>query len=187
MILLIDGYNLIKHALNIQYVPPDDKFKFLQRLNSYAKKRGHQIHIVFDGYNDEVNFSSSRVRVIFSGHQQSADDYIKSVATGFNSEVLLISSDRELCNFVEEDSNLEYMDSLEFYSFLLISEGGGNTTVKNTGTIKTSLEENLELDSLMEESLGLEIKAEDVAVSVEPKLHKYSREDKRILRKIRKL
>jgi predicted RNA-binding protein with PIN domain len=188
MILLIDGYNLIKQALGIQYVPPEDMFKFLQRLNSYASKKSLKVDIVFDGYNDELSFSSSRVKVLFSGHQESADDLIKSIAVGLSDDVLLISSDRELCNFVENDSKLEHMDSLEFYSFLKASESQDSGSVVQDYTVKTAEEENLELDNLMEQSFGVEMKAEDFEIcSGEPKRHKTSKNDKRILKKIRKL
>lgn len=188
MNILIDGYNLIKQALNINYVPPDDKFKFLNRLNKYAQKRGHQITVVFDGYDDDLKFSSSRVKIVFSGYNKSADDLIMEIAGNFKGDVLLVSSDRELCNFVEEDSKLEYMDSLEFYSFLKKSEREDSGEVVQEQTVKMTDSNNAELDKLMQQDFGLEIKSEDVDICYsEPTRHKQSKNEKRILKKIEKL
>lgn len=188
MNILIDGYNLIKQSSNVNYVPPDEKFKFLNRLNKYAKKRGHQITIVFDGYDDDLKFSSSRVKVIFSGYNKSADDLIMEISGSFKGDVLLVSSDRELCNFVEEDSKLEYMDSLEFYSFLKKSEREDSGDIVQEQIVKMTDSNNVELDNLMQQDFGLELKVEDVNICYsEPKRHRQSKNDKRILNKIKKL
>lgn len=190
MIILVDGYNLIKQALNVKHIAPDDKLKFLHRLSNYAKKKNLQLHVVFDGYDDNDNFTSRHLKVSYSGYKESADKLIEHLALNVKGNALLVSSDRELCNFVEEDSKLEYMDSLEFYSFLKRSESE-DAQGCNSGsgqTIKISENEDQELDQLMSQDFGLEMKLEDFVKSdCGLPRHKPTKDEKRILNKIKKL
>ena len=78
MKLVIDGYNLLKNILKIQYVSLRERDQFLKRLSLYAEKKSVQILIVFDG--GDVNFNYSEraygIEIIYSGFIDSADDVI---------------------------------------------------------------------------------------------------------------
>ena len=195
MIILVDGYNLIKQALNVKHIAPDDKLKFLHRLSNYARKKNLQLHVIFDGYDDNDNFSSRHLKVSYSGYKESADKFIENLAWNVKGDALLVSSDKELCNFVEEDSKFEYMDSLEFYAFLKKSEVEDAQDVYRNDhfasardIIKISKNEDQELDQLMAQDFGLEMKLEDFVKSdCGLPRHKPTKNEKRILNKIKKL
>ena len=182
MFILIDGYNLLKNALNLKRVSPKERFQFLQRLNSYFQRKNLVGQIVFDGYDDIDSFSSKKLEVSYSGYDQTADDFIKELAPKIKNDLLIVSSDRALCDYLENEYNVEYMDSLEFFSFIKRSEICQNETHLND-FVKMSENKDFELDQLMEESL-IEFKDE---AETEERQEKLSKNEKRIFNKIKKL
>src|SRR5690349_11587596 len=78
MILIIDGYNVLKQVYGKQI---DEKLRthFIKKLQQYASKKGHHLIVIFDGYfHDDASYTKSkRLEVIYSGLNLSADDVIK--------------------------------------------------------------------------------------------------------------
>lgn len=101
MIVLIDGYNLLRHAFAKEKGKLiKQREQFIKQLGYYRnKKENLQIIIVFDGglakhANREVH---AGVAVIYSGQNSSADDWILDfVKKNKEKEILLVTLDREL-------------------------------------------------------------------------------------------
>ena len=93
MILLIDGYNLIKNVLGVSSITSKDKSDFIRKLDSYAKQKNHKVILVFDGGGYSFPFTEKigLVKVIYSGYKQSADDFIKNyIKENKNQNLLLL-------------------------------------------------------------------------------------------------
>lgn len=102
MVLLIDGYNVIKYLLPHNSREHDAQRDWLiARLATYARVKRDEISgvtIVFDGglfrhRHREVHRS---VAVVFSGHQRSADDVLVEYAQSFGAQAVIVTNDREL-------------------------------------------------------------------------------------------
>lgn len=162
MILLIDGYNVIKQALGKQEISEFEREDFIKMLGKYAKIRGHKIRLVFDGGPSYSAIKESRydINIVYSGAKESADDYIKRYMDKNKSlDVLLVSTDREICRYAFR-LRIEQIDSKDFYDiFIKTIESGkylenGNFIGKNKNSkvVKLSETENPDLDLLMEQS-----------------------------------
>ena len=70
MIILIDAYNVIKTVYRAAHVAPGDIEQFISLLNTYAKKSGHRLHVVFDGFGPESMRVAPHASVTlhYSGH-----------------------------------------------------------------------------------------------------------------------
>lgn len=156
MILLIDGYNLIKQALQKAEISEYERENFISRLGKYGKIRGHKVELVFDGgpTDNPLKESLYGVYVTYSGYKKSADDYIKDYLDRNRAlDILLVSSDRDICRHAAR-LDVEQIDSVDFYS--IMSDLLGNTRAekqqKACQAVKLSKDENLELDELMRQS-----------------------------------
>ena len=195
MILLIDGYNLIKNALSVSTISDHDKSLFIKKLHYYAKKKGHKIILFFDG--GGFGFPSAEnvglVRVIYSGYKQSADELIKSyILENKNQDLLLITSDREIRSFASQ-FRVQSLPALDFY-FLLKNDqeapAKAITAEKTKDTLyKTTSQDTPDLDTLMEEASRIMIrKTEDRGQEPKNKhQNSISRKDKKLVQKLKKL
>ncbi len=192
MILLIDGYNLIKQVIKSTDVSPDIRSKFINELAGYSKKKNHKIVIVFDG--GDFPFPSleeyNNIQIIYSGYKDSADTVIKDyLSENSSKDILLVSSDRELRDCASK-LNIDSIKSLEFYGFVNNLKTGiipkkvrGDTVVH-----KTSSESDINLDELMMGASGrIYFKEEDFEVKNLIDDRKLENNSKKILKKIKKL
>ncbi len=192
MILLIDGYNLIKNVISSD---ANEKVRedFIKKLNNYAKKRHHKVTIVFDGggYTFPTTDVFHEVTVIYSGYKYSADEIIKNILDDLkNKELLLITSDNELRNFAKK-INIDSIASQEFYGFMKdIKEFVPELSLQKSDDIahKITQKEDEELDKLMDEaSKTILRKKEDIGPKVKEKFKELPKNDKKLIKKIKKL
>ncbi len=192
MILLIDGYNLIKNVISKD---ANEKVRedFVKKLNIYAKKRHHKITIVFDGggYTFPTTDIFQEVTITYSGYKYSADEIIKNILDDHkNKELLLITSDNELRKFAKQ-INIDSISSQEFYNFMKEEkEFIPELSMQKSDDIahKITQKTNDELDKLMQEaSKTILKKKEDFEPKSKAKLKELPKNDRKLIKKIKKL
>jgi len=195
MILVIDGYNVLKQVFLKSMISERERIKFVNQLAKYSKKKGHEVKLVFDGglLRWPTIEQVGRVSVIYVGAEEIADDYIKRYLADHKFlDILVVSSDQDICNFAKR-LNIESIDAKEFYSILLtgLKKNNDQKKVKETKIIKISKQEDEELDKVMEEASKIvDYKAEDFLHSCDMekiKSKKRSKKDKKKLKQIKKL
>ncbi|MFC1842677.1 NYN domain-containing protein [Candidatus Dependentiae bacterium] len=196
MILLIDGYNVIKQAMLKSKITERERDKFIKQLSKYHEAKGHNIKLVFDGgpFDFPTKEKISGIYVIYVGAQESADDYIKRYLSEHKAlDILLVSSDRDICRHASR-LGIEQIDAKEFYAILqsALKKGISGKLEKQTVAVKTTDKENKELDALMQEaSKVMQYKTEDFTGSAddarESKSHKLPKKERKKLKKIKKL
>lgn len=127
MKLIIDGYNLIastnilkerKDALskNCKYL-----IDLLVQYNSFKK---FHIIVIFDGwqygYPIETSEDIKGIKVIYSKRGEKADEVIKKMASKLKDSCLVVSSDREIVDYVEKAGS-NSISAKEFASRLSLS------------------------------------------------------------------
>jgi len=108
MHIIIDGYNLIRQSDELrryERVSLEEGRKALIRdVSSYKKRKGHKVTVVFDGWvggsPEEERDRSSGVNIIYSRKGEKADDVIKRLANERTEEIVVVSSDRDIADFV---------------------------------------------------------------------------------------
>lgn len=199
MILVIDGYNVIKQAMMKSEISDCERIAFIKQLGKYCKTKGHKALLVFDaGQSDCATKESLHgVTVIYSGHRESADDYIKDYLKRNRAlDLLLVSTDRDICRHAS-GLNIEQIDARDFYDIMCAEvsnfveqrhSGHGGQALK---AVKTSKIENSELDSVMQESSKfVNKKSEDMQIDglfTGIKQNKISKKEAKKLKKIKKL
>ncbi|KKP29908.1 MAG: hypothetical protein UR12_C0001G0043 [candidate division TM6 bacterium GW2011_GWF2_30_66] len=158
MILLIDGYNVVKQALMKNDVSDKERDIFIAQLGKYCKIKGHKARLVFDGGPSDRPTKELLygVTVIYSGYRDSADDYIKDYLDAHKAlDLLLVSTDRDICRHASR-INVEQLDAKDFYYIMSVSLNNLgkhlDDKVANRLAIatKTSESVNKELDELMQ-------------------------------------
>jgi len=194
MILLIDGYNVLKQVFPAQIIGERQRKKFIENLGRYGKKRQHKIVLVFDAgpYERSWQEKVAGVYVVYSGTLETADDYIKRYLEEHRElDILLVSSDRELRSAAARWS-IESMRAPEFYKIVQeFLKSGVAQAVKKTDVVKTSEEKNVDLDEIMREgSKVVQSKVDDFVKlkrSRKSKAHRPSKKEQKKLKKLKKL
>lgn len=124
MILLIDGYNVLKLIYpHIKGPLEKQRNLFIQELGLYNKKKDSklkEIIIVFDGglLNHATREIKHSIIVIFSGKKQSADDWIIDfVQRKKQEEITLVTMDRKLIELCKRQT-IATIKSEAFYSII---------------------------------------------------------------------
>lgn len=194
MILIIDGYNVLKQALHSTLVSITVKDRFVAQLNKYGKVKGHSILLVFDGGSTE-RADRDRVgcvTVIHSGFGQSADEWIKQYVSQHRGlDCILVSTDRELGSYAARHG-VTCIDALDFYRLLQQSFGKQQEAVLDQGKlVKTAQHEVPELDNLMQEaSRIMQSKSEDMVDIKKTRTassHTLSKQERAMAKKLKKL
>lgn len=193
MEIIIDGYNLLKQILPHIMVSSRERNHFIARLNVYAKHKGHNIICVFDGGDRERPTSDriGKVTVVYSGYQLSADAYIKEyVAKRKAYDILLVSSDRELCVWAAR-YDIPSLDVHHFNTALLQGTNLNRQNAPEQQLVKVSEVQSQELDALMEEA------AKQMVIKSEESDYRHknrsspsytpSKKERALLKKIKKL
>lgn len=193
MILIIDGYNILKRQHGVRLIDDTIRKRFIHGVAAYARHSGNKVVIVFDGgaQDDAYEEYGRNVQVVYSGTRETADDYIKRYVAQHNmKDLMLVTSDREL-NRVADRYDIPSLDAHEFVLVLQYSEGerSGQHISANAPIIKTSSEEIPELDALMETaSKMVPQKSDDVKASHRKSAaQKMSKKERELLKKVKKL
>ena len=99
MILLIDGYNILKRQYRVRMISEVMRTRFIKGIAAYTRQSGNKVVIVFDGMaqDDAYEEYGRGVQVVYSGTRETADDYIKRyVEKHHTKDLMLVTSDREL-------------------------------------------------------------------------------------------
>ena len=108
MIILIDGYNLIRQSDELRRYERKSleagRKALIAKLIEYGKKKNHQITVVFDGvqngWADEGRDREGKINIIYSRHGEKADDVIKRMTAHIGEDIIIVSSDREISSYV---------------------------------------------------------------------------------------
>jgi len=117
---IIDGNNLIGCSPDISLGDPDARDKLIQLIRKFQESKQTKVTLVFDGMPSPggqlKNVISAKFTVLFPRHGHSADDEIKRLLNAYHqlSEVVLVTSDRELKLFARE-KGAKTRNSVEFY------------------------------------------------------------------------
>lgn len=165
MIIIVDGYNLLKQLHVGKYIDEDTRMQLIHQLASYQKKRGHEIVLVFDGGINPWPIQEDKlgVCVVYPGINKSADDYIKVYISEFQGQdLLLVSSDRELNHWAGKH-DIVSLNSMPFFEIVRDTLAGKDQRAQwKSGMVKTAKNDDPFLDALMEDSTKhMTIKDED--------------------------
>lgn len=193
MVLVIDGYNVLKKLLGTVYANESQRDQFIKRLCRYAHKKDHTINIVFDGGISlwpETFSPSTKMKVVYVGKSKSADDYIKDYLEEHKSyEIALVSSDRELNLFAAQRS-ITSIDSRVFLN-LLEHALDQNIAIKKTSPqpfYKTTDTKDKEVDELMASlNISRDLKKEEDEIKPSHKQKVVSKKERFLLEKLKKL
>jgi len=195
MIIIIDAYNLLRTVPPYHKTISDkERRSFLIELATYAQRKNHKMVVVFDGGSYSWPFKeniSKRMCVVYSGANESADDYIKQYCKEHTSQdLLLVSSDRELNGYAER-LRIASIDSYDFYQ--MVSQEL-QTTSKSSKTTNSDLivlhESAQEIDDLMRQaSENIQLKSEDFVDQSKRQSKKshLSKHERALLKKLNKL
>jgi uncharacterized protein len=108
MNIIIDGYNLIRQSDLLRHYEKQSleagRRALILQLSEYKRKKGHEITVVFDGWDQgsaqEERDRQGNISIIYSRRGEKADDVIKRLADNSSEEIIIISSDREIASHV---------------------------------------------------------------------------------------
>ena len=120
MIILIDGYNVLKMVFPKALVDERQRETFIGQLARYAQMTHNKLYVVFDGGDESRPLFLQRrdITIVYSGYRDSADTVIKGLLEEEQQkEVLLVSTDRELNRYAAH-YDIPSMESLVFYGYV---------------------------------------------------------------------
>lgn len=131
MHIIIDGYNLIRQSPTLRSKErisiEAGRDNLIKLLADFRKIRPHRITCVFDGRTGtsvrETRELKSGIEVIYSAIGDTADDVIKRMAQREAGNLLVVTSDREIANYVHRRGGVA-VSSPEFEDRLLMSVSG---------------------------------------------------------------
>lgn len=155
MLLIIDGYNVLKYSVGAHQASEQEKKRFIAMIIAYAKLRNLAIELVFDGGPLGVADCwqyDERVRICHSGAKESADVVIERRLGDLKGrEMLLVSTDRALGRAAAR-YGVESLDSADFYQLLQVALHKEHPHERSQkGLVKTGSTRNPELDALIAE------------------------------------
>lgn len=153
MILIIDGYNILKFFYHDAFITEKQRTDFIQLLMKYGKKKGHELIVVFDGgaYGLPDRWVQAPVTIMYTGKQERADDVIIRLLKQYKTyEVVIVSTDREITKEAEE-CNVPFIDSSLFFDCVKnVVRTSCAQPQKKSHVQKMHKELNPVLDALME-------------------------------------
>jgi len=108
MHLIIDGYNLIRQSDTLRryerFSLEEGRKALIRSISLYKSQRGHKVTVVFDGEEggsfEEERDKLSGIDIIYSRKGEKADDVIKRMVQKRAEETVVVSSDRDIADFV---------------------------------------------------------------------------------------
>lgn len=154
MLIAIDGYNVLKQALKKEFVSENERDQFINRLARYARRKKHELIVVFDGgvIGSPLKQKHRGITIVYAGDMMSADDYLCDYLEDVRGrDPLLISSDRVVRSAAARQG-LDSLPSDDFYRLLEYELGILPIGYTGVGSVeKTTLDGDHELDQLMHE------------------------------------
>lgn len=195
MLIIIDAYNFFKQIDSSGRVTQEFIKTWLLTFQRYITLRSNRVELVFDAgpyWYESIEYYG-HLKVLYSGQGKTADAVIKKRLSEYQGkDILLITSDREICHYADE-LDIISIGSIDFYRiFQEVMARYESYEEQVSGTLyKTSATQSEELDKLMEQgSRGL-VKTRVVNDElVEFRISngkKSSKMDKRLLAKIEKI
>ncbi|KKP23892.1 MAG: hypothetical protein SZ59_C0003G0116 [candidate division TM6 bacterium GW2011_GWF2_28_16] len=212
MIVIIDGYNLLKQVFHkIKGKLDLQRDQLINELSFYKSKKHPEIKeivVVFDGGTEKhaERQINKGIVVVFSGQRQSADEYILDfVKKNKNKEILLVTKDAELKKLCAQ-YNVDAVDVFDFYDIVkncILSQIENDIKNKNLNNLYKLEQDDYEIKSLSDYNYG-DNKALDILMSQEnieilkkdesdifiknkSKFNKMSKKEKSVYKKIKKL
>lgn len=195
MTIVIDAYNFIKYVTKTSFVSDQEIREWISTFKEYARFRNNTVIIVFDAGPGLYQMTEyyGKVTVIYSGQMKTADDVIQDfLQQNQGKDLLLVTSDREICVFAEK-VNIVSVGSDDFYKiFNHVMSRQENYEQKIVHTLHKITDQELDdLDTLMEEGSRNLVHYQDHKQEQIPfRLRdgrKASKTDKRLLKKIEKI
>ena len=108
MHIIIDGYNLIRQSDVLRQYErlslEAGRNALIRSVSHYKQQRGHKVTIVFDGWQggpvEEERDKLSGIDIIYSRKGEKADEVIKRMVQERADEVVVVTSDRGIADFV---------------------------------------------------------------------------------------
>ncbi|MGD1152237.1 MAG: NYN domain-containing protein [Syntrophales bacterium] len=108
MHIIIDGYNLIRQSDALRryerFSLEEGRNALIRGISLYKKQRGHKVTVVFDGWQggpvEEERDKLSGIDIIYSRKGEKADEVIKRMVQERAEEIVVVTSDRDIANFV---------------------------------------------------------------------------------------
>ncbi len=120
MDIIIDGYNLLNASPHYQARGGDweqARQRLMKQLQQYQSVKQHKITVVFDGWKHgwptEQRERQGNIQVIFSRQGEQADEVIKRMVRQGKRSPLVVTSDREIIQVVEQ-AGAQVVRSAEF-------------------------------------------------------------------------
>jgi len=108
MHIIIDGYNLIRQSDSLRryerFSLEEGRKALIRFMAVYRKQRGHKVTVVFDGWEsgpaEEERDRQEGIDIIYSRRGEKADDVIKRRVEKIGEEIVVVTSDRDIADFV---------------------------------------------------------------------------------------
>lgn len=190
MNIFIDAYNLLKQLHGVTQVSAQQKERFMDQLNQFARAKGHAIYLVYDG--GSLSRPESEhvgvLTIIHSGYKLSADDVIKQKMLHYASEhTLLVSDDRQLCDYLAA-AGFAALGTADFYTLMKqdIKKTEAAFMKKGVAHKIPGYSSTPEIDQLMQESglYGYEKELESQQDNYPEKLSKKEKKLKKLVKKL---
>lgn len=152
MKIIIDAYNVLHHVIKDEYIHEHERKHFINQLSAYAKKKGHQLVVVFDGGDTlfPMSIQQKGITVMYSGPKDTADDIIlRYLKEHEGHSMLLVSSDRDLCSAAQY-YDVESIEAKDFYDRL--TERNSNSSKRQPIQAVKMGNADREVDRLMQQA-----------------------------------
>lgn len=189
MIILIDGYNLLKQHYGVT-VKAAERTHFMHMISQYVQHKKHHVIIVFDGGTSRRPYQekTKHLSIVYAGAGSSADAYIKAyVHEHKGKEILLVSADRELCASVAQEG----IGSINPYDFMpfVYQALESHQEPEKTNNIVLATPQSSQIDELMRWASSLpytkpDEKIEKKGIIKETDVAKHERHLVRLLKKL---
>lgn len=197
MLIIIDGYNLLKQVLAHDRITETERTAFVNLLGRYSAKRGHKIQIVFDRGPCHYPMKEKHrgVTVVFSGELQTADDIIIAFCKEHpTKDLLVVTGDRAIISAVS-GGNCEVVAPPLFYQKVKQTfEKSAEATARQRGhVVKTAEDADSEIDAIMLEAAGMKVPEKDEGEEYQAPRHhqprgkELSKKERKKVKKIDKL
>ena len=131
MHIIIDGYNLIRQSDTLRrherFSLDEGRKALIKSISLYKKQKGHTVTIVFDGWEggaaEEERDLISGINIIYSRRGEKADDVIKRMCQKKEEETLVVTSDRNIADFVNNRGGTA-ISSQEFEELISVVKTG---------------------------------------------------------------
>lgn len=192
MIIIIDAYNLL-YAISerTKKLRDTERNQFIKELGAYARHKKHKLIVVFDGgdYSHPVKEKKWSIEVVYSGVNQTADEYIKKYLLNNRAlDNVVVSSDREINDYAQNLS----VPSIEVHAFFeLVRKAlrASSDKFDRENAVKTTATSDIIGDRYMLEALKNIPQKDEDFIRKEDRVHakKASKHDRVLLKKLSKL